>query len=168
MSLLPLPLSLHQVDQYALTPALAQMPDRLDTPEARVLVHAIGLQESRYRHRRQIRGPARGLYQFELGGGVAGVLRHPASAALASAVCASRGVEPKPKAVYGRLEHDDVLAAAFARLLLWTDPQPLPAIGRADDAWRYYLRTWRPGKPHASSWPDLYRQAADFISRRGA
>jgi hypothetical protein len=61
--------------------------------------------------------------------------------------------------VYNSLAHDDVLAAAFARLLLWTDPQRLPSLGDADGAWALYLRTWRPGKPHPQTWPALYAQA---------
>ena len=110
---------------------------------------AIGLQESRFVHRRQIGGPARGFWQFEQGGGVRGVLAHPASAALARQVCQVRGVPPTAPSVYSRLELDDVLAAAFARLLLWTDPARLPRTGDADAAWALYLRTWRPGKPIA-------------------
>ena len=109
---------------------------------------AIGLQESRFVHRRQIGGPARGFWQFEQGGGVRGVLAHPASAALARQVCQVRGVPPTAPSVYSRLELDDVLAAAFARLLL--DRSGAPArTGDADAAWALYLRTWRPGKPIA-------------------
>ncbi|XFB08402.1 hypothetical protein AAGT13_00040, partial [Azotobacter salinestris] len=89
----------------------------------------IGLQESGLIHRRQIGGPARGWWQFEQGGGVAGVLRHPASAGYARGVCTARKVSPEPGIVWAELEHDDTLAAAFARLLLWTDPAPLPEVG---------------------------------------
>lgn len=41
----------------------------------------------------------------------------------------------------------DELAAAFVRLLLLTDPQPLPAAAPASEqaAFEYYLRNWRPG-----------------------
>ena len=106
----------------------------MDTPQARCMLLAIGLQESRFVHRRQIGGPARGFWQFEQGGGVRGVLAHPASAALARQVCQVRGVPPTAPSVYSRLELDDVLAAAFARLLL-TDPARLPRTGDADAAW---------------------------------
>lgn len=143
----------------AVAPALALLPARMASPAAEVMLLAIGLQESRLTHRRQIGGPARGLFQFERGGGVRGVLLHPASRGHALAVCAARGVEPVESAVYARLEHDDVLSAAFARLLLWTDPLPLPALGQADAAWNLYIRTWRPGKPHPKTWARLYAQA---------
>jgi hypothetical protein len=67
--------------------ALAGLPASMDSPQARVLLIAIALQESRLTHRDQIvkgkkpgvKGPALGLWQFEKGGGVRGVLRHPAS-----------------------------------------------------------------------------------------
>lgn len=157
-------MNIHTVVETAILPALALLPAKMDTPAARVMLLAIGLQESRFVHRRQIGGPARGFWQFEQGGGVRGVLTHPASAALARQVCEVRGVAPTTAAVYAQLENDDVLGAAFARLLLWTDPKSLPAIGDADAAWALYLRTWRPGKPHAQTWPALHGQAVAEVA----
>jgi hypothetical protein len=66
--------------------------------------------------------------------------------------------------VYARLDQDDVLAAAFARLLLWSDPASLPRIGDAESAWALYLRTWRPGKPKRDSWDGLYQRAVAAVS----
>ncbi len=149
------------IRREAILPALALLPARMNSPAAVALLLAIGLQESRLTHRRQIGGPARGLWQFERGGGVRGVLEHPSSKALAAAVCEARGVEPIASRVYDALEDDDVLAAAFARLLLWTDPKPLPAMGDTQAGWDCYIRTWRPGKPHRRTWDALYAQAAD-------
>lgn len=148
------------IRREAILPALALLPARMNSPAAVALLLAIGLQESRLTHRRQIGGPARGLWQFERGGGVRGVLEHPSSKALAAAVCEARGVEPIAGRVYDALEDDDVLAAAFARLLLWTDPKPLPAMGDTQAGWDCYIRTWRPGKPHRRTWDALYAQAA--------
>ena len=115
-------------------------------------------------HRRQIGGPARGYAQFELNGGVLGVLTHHASADHARAICDILDIKPAPSVVYGALEFQDVLAAAFARLLLWTDPSPLPP--REDDqaAWDIYLRTWRPGKPHPETWAAHYRRAWETVA----
>lgn len=137
-----------------------------DSPSARAMLWAIGRQEGRMIHRRQIGGPARGYWQFERGGGVAGVLQHEASREHAHALCANRGVAPSPQAVYQKLEHDDVLACGFARLLLFTDPKPLPKPAPANEqqAWKYYLRCWRPGRPHPESWPDFWAEAME-ISR---
>lgn len=148
------------INRAVLTPALELLPSRMDSIPARVMLLAIGLQESRLIHRRQIRGPARGLWQFERGGGVRGVLNHAASRDLAREVCEERRVRPTMDAVYVALEGDDILAACFARLLLWTDPTPLPPVPHAPAAWSLYLRTWRPGKPHRHTWEELYRQAA--------
>lgn len=152
-------MNLSAIIKTGIEPALALLPANMDSPAARVMLLAIGLQESRFVHRRQIGGPARGFWQFERGGGVFGVLTHAASAALARQVCDARGVAPTTAAVYGRLENDDVLAAAFARLLLWTDAARLPAVDDKDGAWALYLRTWRPGKPHPQTWPALHARA---------
>lgn len=156
-------MDLDVLTRNAINPALAMLPLRMDTPEARVMLLAIGLQESRFLHRRQIGGPARGFWQFEQGGGVRGVLTHSASRDEASRMCALRGVAPVTASVYAALEADDVLACAFARLLLWTDAQRLPPFGDAQAAWELYLRTWRPGKPHPRTWPALYAQAAAVV-----
>ncbi len=152
-------MGLDAITHIAILPALALLPPAMNTPQARVLLLAIGLQESRFQHRRQIGGPARGFWQFERNGGVRGVLTHPASRDDALRICAARDVAPVSATVHAALETDDILAAAFARLLLWTDPLRLPAVGDADGAWALYLRTWRPGKPHPQTWPGLYAQA---------
>ena len=137
---------LSDVVEKAIRPALAALPARMRSREAVVMLLAIGLQESEFKHRRQMAdGPARGLWQFEKMGGVAGVLQHRTTSALAVEICRARGVAAAAGAVHTALEHDDVLAAAFARLLLWTDPKPLPALNDVDGAWQLYLRTWRPG-----------------------
>lgn len=136
---------LSEIRERAIAPALALLPAKMTSPQAELMLLAIGLQESRLTHRRQIGGPARGLWQFERGGGVAGVLRHAASREHALSVCDARSVAPVPEQVYQRLEHDDVLAAGLARLLLFTDPAKLPGLGDEEGAWQLYLRTWRPG-----------------------
>jgi len=154
-----------EIIKTGIEPALALLPANMDSAAARVMLLAIGLQESRFVHRRQIGGPARGFWQFEKGtrasrGGVWGVCLHPASKGNLAALCEARSVAFDPDAIYAALEYDDVLAAGVARLLLWTDPKALPGVGDADAAWALYLRTWRPGKPHPRTWPELYRQAA--------
>lgn len=151
-----------------LLPAAEMLPAKLNTREARVMQLAIGAQESRFRTRiQQARGggigPARGYWQFERSGGVTGVLKHPASAAMAREVCAIRGVAPQPRAVWTWLGQDDLLGAAFARLLLYTDPRPLPALGNSGEAWDYYLENWKPGAPHPETWGRLYAQALEVV-----
>ena len=59
-----------------------------------------------------------------------------------------------------------MLAAGIARLLLWTDPKPLPKRfePRAEaQAWSYYERVWRPGKPHPETWDDCWRAAVKAV-----
>lgn len=111
---------------------------------------AIGLQESRFVHHRQLRGgPAKSFFQAEQGGGmVAGLLCYHDDSVrdLAHGLCAVRGVDPSPRPVWSAIEHDDVLAAGLARLLFWSDSAKLPALGDVEGAWQPYLRTWRPGK----------------------
>ena len=70
---------------------------------------------------------------------------------------------PSTAAVNEALASDDVLACAFARLLLFTDPRPLPALGNPQAAWDYYVRNWRPGKPHRDTWDALYAKALATI-----
>lgn len=90
-------------------------------------------------------GPGRGLWQFEQAGAVHGVMTHPASATLAAQLLAKRGVPKTERSAYLALAGDDILACGFARLLLFTDPAPLPVLGDVDGTWAYYLRNWRPG-----------------------
>ena len=148
--------------------ALAGLPASMDSPQARVLLIAIALQESRLTHRDQIvkgkkpgvKGPALGLWQFELGGGVKGVLSHPASALHAKSLV---DFTTGPRGVWLMLELSDTLAAQFARLLLWTDPRPLPVRGDAAAGWNYYIRNWRPGKPHPQTWGAFWREAEALV-----
>jgi len=121
------------------------LPAKFDSPAARVQLLAIGMQESGFAARQQAGGPARSYWQFEQGGGIHGVLTHPASKPYARGVCSLRAVAPVESDVYAAFLADDRLACAFARLLLWTDPEPLPQLGDEQDAWALYHRTWRPG-----------------------
>lgn len=159
-------MTLDEFTQQAIEPAYALLPARMRSPRATLMLLAIGLQESRFLHRRQIGGPARGYLQFERDGGVRAVLRHPVTKIHAITLCAARGVLAAPQQVYDAIEHDDVLAAGFARLLLYSDPAPLPALGDEAGAWSYYLRNWRPGKPHPQTWPEMYQNALSFVLRR--
>lgn len=165
-------MTLDDISERAISPALAMLPAAMDTPAARVQLLTIGLQESRFEDRRQIvggkpAGPAKSFWQGERGGGmVHGVRLHPATFHLAATLYRARGVAPNDSAIWNAIERDDVLAAGLARLLLWSDPFRLPALGNADGAWELYLRTWRPGKPRPETWPDYYRHALEFVMGR--
>ena len=148
----------------AIWPALLQLPARMRSDQARVMLVAIALQESGLAHREQTGGPAHGLWQFEKGGGVRGVLKHRASTSYARTLCETAGVPATEAAVYWALCENDELAAGFARLLLWTDSLPLPAIGDEQGAWDYYVRNWRPGKPHRDHWDENYARAVQAVA----
>lgn len=163
---------LESIVHTAIEPALALLPSPMDSPQARVMLLAIGLQESRFMFRFQkiagrpyLKGPARGFWQFEQGteksrGGVWGVCLHDASRYWVDHLCAKRGVDFEPAAIWNAIEDDDVLAAGMARLLLFTDPRKLPAVNATpEEAWQYYLRTWRPGKPHRETWDAFHASA---------
>lgn len=136
--------------QLVIRPTLAFMGEKYASWQAQKMLIAIGLQESEFEHRVQIGGPAKGYWQFEKGGGVRGVLEHKSSKHLAAHACQELDYPATPDAVYGALPNDALLACIFARLLLYTDPKPLPTTQQ--EAWAYYLRTWRPGKPKPSKW----------------
>ena len=130
---------------------------------ANVLLTVIAGQESGWTARVQ-GGPvpaAHGFFQFERMGGVNGVLTHPASKDLAAEACRTMFVAPDAAHAWAVMatEHGDNLAVAFARLLLWTDPASLPAVGDEDAAWDYYVGLWRPGKPSRERWSVVYPQA---------
>lgn len=159
-------MNLRTITDNAINPALALLPQAMDSKEARIMLLAIGLQESRFEYRRQLGdGPARGFWQFERGtaaskGGVWGVFLHPATNRLLRDIAGKRGCPASPSNIWERIEHDDVLAAALARLLLFTDPLRLPAVGDVDGAWALYAkRCWRPGRPHPQTWAKFHAQA---------
>ena len=166
-------MTLSEIRAQAIEPALLLLPARMESPEAVLMLLSIGLQESRFQHRRQLvgspprpTGPAKSFWQAELGGGmVTGLLRYHDDRVrdLAVGLCAVRGVDPSPRAVWDAIENDDVLAAGLARLLLFTDPGRLPKLGDVDGAWQLYLRTWRPGKAKPETWPALYAQAMEVV-----
>lgn len=147
---------------------LALLPSSLSSPQARVMLYAIGLQESRMTYRRQIvngkpTGPAKGLWQFERGGGCKGVVEHSASRYWMNRVCIRQNVPFNATEVWNQLERDDAFAAAAARLLLFTDPKKLPEVNDTDGAWNLYIRTWRPGKPHRKTW-DAFHDYARLVA----
>lgn len=179
MSALPA-LTLAEITRRGVDPALRLLPPKMDSPEARVLVLAIGLQESDFRDRRQLvtverggrrvtvpEGPAKSFWQGEVTGGMVHyVPRHPATRELAAHLCQARQVPFEDVAMWNAIENDDVLAAGLARLLLYSDAAPLPALGKRKTAWAYYARNWRPGRPKPEKWPLCYERALEFVTQQ--
>lgn len=158
-------LRLANIVETAINPALAWLPPKMDSAAARVQLLAMGLQESRFEYRRQMNnGPAKSFWQMERGGGCAGLVRHRASRDLMKQACIDRGCAFTALAIWNAIENDDILAAIAARLLLWTDPKPLPSVNDPGAAWDLYIRVWRPGRPHPSTWPAFHAQAVAEVT----
>lgn len=155
-------MTLDEVIAAAIDPALALLPAQMDSPDARVLLLAIGLQESGFQTRQQLGGgPAHGFWEFEPGG-VRGVYQHAASRYWLAVLCKARGCEFTVRAIYRRLLTDDVLAAGIARLLIFTDPKRLPTD--AAGGWALYIRTWRPGEPRPKTWAGFWLLASTTVN----
>lgn len=158
----------NEIIRSAINPAYLLLPQKMNSRAATSIMLSIGFQESGFSARRQVisividgkkvlspKGAATGWWQFEEGGGVKGVMEHKATSELARSVCHARGVPFARRTVWEALETDDVLAAAFCRLLMWTDSGKLPT--NEADGWAMYARTWRPGKPHPDKWPASWK-----------
>ena len=153
----------------AITAAFNALPTKMAGRQARLMLLAIQLQEDPKMLRRQVKGPARGWAQFEVGG-VRGVMSHASTTREAYRISQGRTAQQVQEA----MEFDDVLTACFARLLLWSDPKPLPAIGEVRQAFDLYLRTWRPGAYHKGTpakqqalwtkWQLNYAKAMDALN----
>lgn len=154
-------MKLSMLHRIGVAPALELLPEKMDSPMARHMILAISHQESRATYRRQIGGPARGYQQFEKGGGVRGVLNHHSTKDYAISLCAALDYSATDEAVYTAIEHNDVLAAGFSRLLLWTLPQALPEDEH--EGWEQYIAAWRPGKPHPDTWPTAWKLAEEAL-----
>lgn len=143
--------------QCVVPAAYALLPPAMASDAATALLLAIGYQESRFTARRQVGGPARGFFMFELAG-ISGVLAHSQTAGPVRTAMRALSYPHIPTPIGCQLatEHNDVLALVFARLLLWTLPDPLPARTQPETGYRQYLDAWRPGKAKPDTWPDAW------------
>lgn len=146
----------------------------LDTPEAWAMLLAIGGQESKFLHRRQIGGPARGFWQFERGksrprAGLTGLLLHEGAGGMAVDCCVRlHSSWPHVEALHEELADNDLLACSLARLLLWTVPHGLPGRHEPDAGWAQYVWAWRPGKPRPETWRGHWDAAWAAVDGVGA
>jgi hypothetical protein len=153
---------IEQVHRFIVPAAYSLLPPEMASDEATAMLLAIGLQESKFRYRQQVNGPARGFWQFERGGGIAGVLRHEVTAPHIRRVLRAQcyaGMSDAPSACHQLVTDNDVIAAVFARLLLWTVPGRLPTRHEPEKGWQQYIAGWRPGKPHRETWDAYFASA---------
>jgi len=140
----------------------SMLPKKMDSKEARAMLLAIGLQESRFEERRQLgNGPAVSPWQFEPTG-VSGVLSHKASRPVIVEVVNMMDY-PLGTDLHRIIENNDILACCFARCLLWTHPNSLPIINQPTKGWMQYINCWRPGKPHQQTWEGFFNQAWEML-----
>jgi hypothetical protein len=147
------------------------LPGRMDSPQARAMLLAIGLQESGFVARQQGgtkktpgEGPAKSWWQFERRGGVQELLDAVDTAPVLTPICSLLGYpEWTANALHEAMEHNDTLACVMARLLLWRDPSLMPESNQADLGWTIYLRRWRPGRPHPRTWSAHFARAWTFV-----
>lgn len=148
------------ISKIVIPGANALLPDRMQSDRADALSFGIGVQESHFLYRRQIGGPARSFWQFEVGT-IKLVLEHGATREPLISVLKQLNYDFSPSTSFDAIVHNDVLAAVYTRLLLWSDVRPLPELNDVEGMWQYYLRTWRPGKPRISAWPVSYMKALE-------
>jgi hypothetical protein len=129
---------------------------------AAVLIMAIAGEEDDWAARRQIGGPARSLWQFEKGGGVAELFG--STPRQLKAVCDYLIIPYNETDVFEAMAWNDTFGACMARLLLWQDPAPLPPVGDVQGGWDYYFRNWRPGAPRPDAWPANYATAKGLLT----
>lgn len=158
------------IDRYTIPAALGLLPGAMTSPEARAMLLATGLQESEFHARRQGghgttpgQGPARSFWQFERMGGVAEILTGPTTAPIIIPICRMFLYEPTPAVCHVAIENHDVLAACFARLLLYVDPRTMPSPIETDKGWSIYLKNWRPGAPRPADWPRNFARAWQIV-----
>jgi hypothetical protein len=162
--------TLRYLNDHVIPTALTFLPPSLTSIHARAQLLAIALQESDGEHRTQMKGgPARGFWQFEQGtpksrGGITGVLLHKVTNPLIEQALLTLQYPANAAVCHEAVMHNDVLAAIFARLLLYTSPLRLPAARHEVDlGWSLYASTWNPGKPHPEKWPMSFDRAWEIV-----
>lgn len=145
------------IRNYVIPGALSILPSIMDKPEARAMLIAIAAQESKFQYRRQINGPARGLWQFEQIA-IEELKRNPKTTHHFQNALSNLLYNPAMDIydVWKTIENNDILACALARLNLWKYPKPLPKLGETEYAWDQYNDVWKPGKPHRPVWASNY------------
>ena len=165
----PLRSTLDYIVQVVLPGAARLLPPTFSTPDTATLMLAIGLQESEFAARRQHGGPARSFWQYEVTGGCWDLLHRPAARGHMRDVLALLQYSATLDEVdlHTAMEHNDILAAVGARLLLRTIPDPVPSLdAHPDVSWDQYMRTWRPGAPRRAHWDRNLALARDLVVSR--
>lgn len=160
------------IQRFIIPAAYTLLPAVYNSDRATAMLLATGLQETKFRHRRQLPrlknappGPARGFWQFERGAysALAGILTHRRTSGVLALAIAKLRYAPFTVAhlreLQACLEHNDVLGAVCARCLLLTLDAGLPGPEDVDEAYKQYLEAWQPGSKRPEDWPGNYAEA---------
>lgn len=153
------------INDVVITNAFKLLPVKMRGDDARLMLLAIGQQESGYETRMQKNGPAIGFWQFERAG-VYGLIKHSAVSDVLADLCLFYCVPMNSHEIHDSLRND-MFAAMISRLLLYTLPRALPRIGDIDEAWEQYIEAWRPGKPSRERWDESYPMAMRTMNLHG-
>ena len=165
-------LGMEHAARLFVVPALRWMAEatgeaRLSSPQACCMLLAIGAQESGWCDRRQKSGgPGRSCYQIETNTALAVLDKWPAGRRLWGELFPKRSISPAH--VREAVELSEVGATLIARGILWLDPNRLPAVDPAEEAyawWLYAERAWKPGKPRPEFWDGNWRRAVETTLR---
>lgn len=141
--------------QKIIRPTLYLMDEKVNVrwdAVAENLLLAIALQESNLTARIQgpmEAGPARSFWQFEKIGVVDVFQRQKGPLKL---MCDTLVLPFEPGKLHLMMAYNDMIACVISRLTLRIDPRPLSLATTEEGAWDYYIRNWRPGKPHRDRW----------------
>jgi hypothetical protein len=136
-------------------PTLDLMDKHVGVPWSAVaenLLLAIALQESNLTARIQgpnDAGPARSFWQFEKIG-VVDVFQRQWTPL--KTMCDLLVLPCETGRLHHMMAYNDMIACVLSRLTLRIDPRPLSLATTEDGAWDYYIKNWRPGKPHRNRW----------------
>jgi hypothetical protein len=161
----------------ALTWLTAQHGRDMGPPEVLVQLLATALHEGDGLKARVQYGPkgssilkrfGHSMWMFEGGekAALAGLFASPATGPALRKACEWLGVEHDHQHVWWCMVGNDKLAAICGRLLLLTDPHPVPMLDDVDESYATYLRCWRPGKPPGpDKWRRVHQRALDAVAR---
>ncbi len=138
-------------------------PAKMIQIESRALMLAVGLQTSRFEHRRQVQGAGRGFWGFDQSGAIHSVLQHPSTRGAIRYVLDKLRYDDSSWTSYVACESNDILAMSFARMLLWIVPGPLPVRGAHQAAWIYYCNAFLPTAVNRETWNAFYDEAWSYV-----
>lgn len=132
------------------------------------LMCAIPGQESAWQDVRQgDNGIAVGLYQQQAND-IADIFGNVTTSAKAVIIATTLMIEPNAAAVYSALLGNTKLQVGFARLNLLADWRPFPAVTDQAGMFKYYLGTWRPGKPSLERWNVVFPATLAAMKTEGS